>query len=607
MSDAIKAEGQQRDSLIRSLIQDFLPSADTLRAEGVGKTFKEAKALSLTTWRQLIREERERQRAQKLSDAQSQDAARRAANLKELITTPSDLLKIHEMLNEATSSPHSHDVIELAIAASISHLIPDMPLVWLLIVGPPSSDKTQTALAIKDAPHVFHLDTLTENSFISGFMSPDGRSPQDLLAELDGQCLTIKDLNALFSQHPDKVAKVLGDLTAIYDGEFAKWTGTRGDVRYKTRFSLIGCVTPLALAQHHRYMSMIGARFLSYRVAELSAQAVADGFDRVWKGKGESKVQLRQLASAYATQLQDRMAQGAVSIPTSGPEAITQLNALAEFLAHARAAVRTQRADITTDSGKTITMYDIVEIQREEPFRALWQLRTLAIALAIVHQRSEVTEHELELCRRVVLSSMPYDRSLILSLFQNSTYLTQNYGLTRTAAAEGIGKARNQAVRLLKELEAIGVLEGEKTRDEEQSIDVWSYFPASKEFTDILTRETLPLNHTGDLENNSLSPDVVLCHPHLTQNYAREIEKENGLDHPEARSEGSCEPVQTGPAIWRNKDHDQPIVITGDAGIGVDGRRYVSIEGFGTFIPLDEIVYLPVEPKAGEERDVFEI
>jgi hypothetical protein len=202
-------------------------------------------------------------------------------------------------------------------------VIPDLPLLWLLIVGPPSSDKTQTALAIKDAPHVFHLDNLTEDSFISGFMSPDGTSPQDLLAEPDGRCPTVKDLNALFSQHPDKVAKVLGDLTAIYDGEFAKWTGTRGDVRYKARFSLIGCVTPLALSQHHRYMSMIGARFLSYRVAELNAQAVAEGFDRVWKCKGESKAQLRQLASAYAAQLQDKMARGAVSIPTFGPDANT--------------------------------------------------------------------------------------------------------------------------------------------------------------------------------------------------------------------------------------------------------------------------------------------
>jgi hypothetical protein len=162
-----------------------------------------------------------------------------------------------------------------------------------------------------------------------------------------------------------------------------------------------------------------------------------------------------------------------------------------------------------------MTVYDIVEIQREEPFRALSQLRVLAIALAIVHQRSEVTEHELELCRRVVLSSMPYDRSLILALFQNPAYLTQN--------------------------------------------------------------------HAGDTE------------------------KEKGPELPEDHSKDSTERVQTGPAIWRNKHHDTPIVITGDAGIGVDGRRYVSIEGFSTFIPLDEIVYLPVEPKASEEREVFEI
>ena len=196
---------------------------------------------------------------------------------------------------------------------------------------------------------------------------------------------------------------------------------------------------------------------------------------------------------------------------------------------------------------------------------------------------------------------------MILALFQNPGHLTQNYGLTRTAAAEGIGKARNQAVRLLTELEAIGVLEAEKTRDEGKRIDVWTYFPASEEFTAILTGETKPLDHLADLGNNSLSPGVVLCHPHLTQNYARNAEKEKELELPEDHSKDSLEQVQTGPAIWRNKDHDTPIVITGDAGTGADGRRYISIEGFGAAVPLDEIVYPHVEPMADEGREVFEI
>lgn len=43
-------------------------------------------------------------------------------------------------------------------------------------------------------------------------------------------------------------------------------------------------------------------------------------------------------------------------------------------------------------------------------------------------------------------------------------------------------------------------------------------------------------------------------------------------------------------AIWRNKDHDQPVIVTGVQGEH-DGRRYMTIEGSGTAVPEDELEY----------------
>jgi hypothetical protein len=565
--EVLNAESDERDNLIRKLVQDLVSSAETLTIDKIGKMLKKAKVLSLTLWRELLKEERKRWRQLDKATAQAQDRVRREARLQELNGIKTDLESLHEKLTLTSSSPHSHDIIELALATSISHLLSKEVLLWLLIVGPPSSDKTQTALALKDAAQVLHLDTLTENAFISGFVSPDGNSPQDLLAELDGHCLTIKDLNSLFGQHPDKVAKVLGDLTAIYDGEFAKWTGTRGSVSYAARFSLIGCVTPMTLARHHRYMNMIGARFLSYRVTELSPEEVDTGFDTIWNEAGQFKDELRQLASAYATQLHQKLLQGELSIPDFGDNTKATLNALAKFLAHARAAVRTQRAEVMTDVGNRTAVYNIVEVQREEPFRALLQLRSLATALALIHKRNEVTEHELELCRRVVLSSMPYDRSLILALFQNSNHLTSEGGLTRKAAAEGIGKARNQAVRLLTELEAIGVLRGEKTHDNIQNVDTWTYYPASGEFATILTHSVEQINHTENLKKIP-SSDVVLCQGDLTQNYviAKE-EKKEIIKLTSKNPEDANSAVQLGSDNLHNIDYQAE--VTGDLDIGL--------------------------------------
>lgn len=49
-------------------------------------------------------------------------------------------------------------------------------------------------------------------------------------------------------------------------------------------------------------------------------------------------------------------------------------------------------------------------------------------------------------------------------------------------------------------------------------------------------------------------------------------------------------PVRTGPAIWRNKDVDQPVTVTGYWGEN-GGRHYARIEGSGPGVPLDELAY----------------
>lgn len=61
------------------------------------------------------------------------------------------------------------------------------------------------------------------------------------------------------------------------------------------------------------------------------------------------------------------------------------------------------------------------------------------------------------------------------------------------------------------------------------------------------------------------------------------------------------EKVKTGPAIWANKDVDQPVNITGYAG-ELNGRQYVNVKGSNSAIPVDEIKYsagyVPQAPRA---------
>ncbi len=53
-----------------------------------------------------------------------------------------------------------------------------------------------------------------------------------------------------------------------------------------------------------------------------------------------------------------------------------------------------------------------------------------------------------------------------------------------------------------------------------------------------------------------------------------------------------------GTATWKNKDNDQPVVVTGYLP-PVGGRQYISIEGSSTGIPLDEIIFPDEAPEPG--------
>jgi hypothetical protein len=77
------------------------------------------------------------------------------------VTAADRLVKIHALLDEVTSSPWSHDALELAGGVILSLSVAERDetaLVWLLIVGGPSSDKTFAVLLLKEAPGIFYVD-----------------------------------------------------------------------------------------------------------------------------------------------------------------------------------------------------------------------------------------------------------------------------------------------------------------------------------------------------------------------------------------------------------------------------------------------------------------
>src|SRR5262249_4020334 len=149
--------------------------------------------------------------------------------------------------------------------------------------------------------------------------------------------------------------------------------------------------------------------FLMYRVDALTDAEVAAGVTRLWteEDRGRKLRELNDLVNAHVNAV---LAAPAEKI-SGGPQHQDRPSPFGQVLARGRAIVEWQR----DRDGQ----WESVDIQREEPFRAIQQLRTLAQALAAIHGRRIVTDHDVELVRRVVLGSMPKSRADVIRLFAN--------------------------------------------------------------------------------------------------------------------------------------------------------------------------------------------
>lgn len=393
--------------------------------------------------------------------------------------------------------PGKKDLVRLAMATSISHLLDQKTPLWIMFVGVPSSAKTEVARLLNYIPSTYYLDALTENAFVSGAKNHNGSEPLDLLPLLNGKCFIIKDFTTTLSQREETVKKILGDLTSIYDDSFGKHSGARGTVRYHAFFSILGCVTPQAINRHQRYMNQIGPRFLFFRVPTSEETEVNQALEIIWSFS-DSKAKFTEAqkkVSAYCYQLAQKVPE--IQLNKESKEVQDQLNSLAKFIARARGMVITKQAEFYNSDNEKVTFYEPLEVQIEEPFRALLQLRVLARSLAVVSGKQEVGVEELELVKKVALSSMPADRALLLSVIA-----TEDKQWSAKEIADQLGISHKTALRQMDELVSLKVLS--KTEQGNGLANLYSIHPSLRSV--VYTTEEF-MSSSEETETQTPHPD----------------------------------------------------------------------------------------------------
>lgn len=396
-----------------------------------------------TTFNSIAGRERH---ARQNSETETPHSIPKQQSLTKLLTYQQVEDKITQLL------PNAQTGLKIVLAIAVSSEFPNPLMLWMLLVGVPSSGKTDLVRLVKDATCTYYLDNLTQNAFISGERSTKSNKTHDLLPLIDKMCLIIKDWTSIFSLDEKMTKKLLGDLVGIYDKEFTKFSSRRGNISYQSAFSQLGCITPATLNRHTQYMNMVGPRFLCYSMPGTTDEDAEKSYQSIFANTDRSLVEKE--ARLYASSYLNQLLQKPFDIKSLSKPVQQYLRTAAEVMSNCRGIALLQAATFQNDEGEEVKYYEVSDVQIEEPWRAIQQIIQLAKYLSFVVGKDEVGLEELRIIKEIVISSMPADRSQALRVVQE-----QGGTITAKLLADASERSARTSRRLLDELTALKVLE----------------------------------------------------------------------------------------------------------------------------------------------------
>ena len=255
-------------------------------------------------------------------------------------------MTIDELLDVFRSNLYLPDPapVEVVVGAMVANLLPGDP-VWLLLVGPPASGKTEILSSLSQVPKVYEVSTFTEAGLLSGSTYRSEAATGGLLAELGpfGHIIC-KDFTSILSQSSDTRTTLLAALREIYDGKWMRRLGTAGGRTYgwTGKAGLLAGVTE-TIDRHGAVMGVMGERFILFRMPQLSDEGRLEQGRAAMAKTGRQDSVREQLAAAMRVFFADLQIPSALR-PLSTEEG-ERLIFLADLATRCRSAVERDTRD----------------------------------------------------------------------------------------------------------------------------------------------------------------------------------------------------------------------------------------------------------------------
>ncbi len=160
--------------------------------------------------------------------------------------------------------------LHVVLASVVANRMAGMPM-WLLLIGPPASAKTETVETLADLADVFTLSTTTKAGLLTG-STEQGGTGGVLLEGGERFVLVIKDFTTICSEHASTRNEVLAIFRELFDGRFERAVGSGGGrvLKWRGRAGCIACATE---AVDTVDMANFGERWVRYRLPASSEDA----------------------------------------------------------------------------------------------------------------------------------------------------------------------------------------------------------------------------------------------------------------------------------------------------------------------------------------------
>jgi len=358
------------------------------------------------------------------------------------------------------------DIIDVIMAATITNVMQLGQPVWLVIIGAPSSGKTQYIAPLEFSQPagkkiIHEITDITPNTFLSGSLTSkkgDNAFEPSLLKRIgDHGILLFPDLTALFSKESQTLHEILGQLRHIYDGHLTKLTGNQEPISWKGKLGIIGASTA-SLYRHFEDIADMGERFMYYRMKPYDVdRAVDKSLSRTLYGQALDE----HIGELYKEYLSDVMAANDTdNPPTFTDEDNKKIKEMAKLASVIRTPVHTNERSNEVDRIP----------EPEMPMRTALQLRGLALGMCVMNMNengsSTLTEKNIRALEWCAFSLANDERRKTLQALAEYPA-----GCTASAIAMSLGLPTTPTANYLQQLAALRVCS--RLKVDGSNADLW--------------------------------------------------------------------------------------------------------------------------------------